>query len=152
MAAAMMLADDGHQVTVLERDAERPPSDPEEAFSDWDRRSVAQFGLAHWLHARGTSILREQLPSVYRRLDENEQPQRSEVDEARVDLQEAVVEAREDQNEDDAEERPRPFAERAVDVLRLRLPLIGIEAVAGAGGAVLAAVVPRESGRGGEQR
>lgn len=71
MAAAMMLADDGHQVTVLERDAERPPPDPEEAFGDWDRRSVAQFGLAHWLHARGTSILKEQLPSVYRRLDEN---------------------------------------------------------------------------------
>jgi 2-polyprenyl-6-methoxyphenol hydroxylase-like FAD-dependent oxidoreductase len=68
MAAAMMLADDGHQVTVVERDAEAPPPDPEEAFGDWDRRSVAQFGLAHWLHARGTSILKDQLPAVYRRL------------------------------------------------------------------------------------
>ena len=65
MAAAMMLADDGHDVTVVERDAAPPPPDPEGAFVDWDRRSVAQFGLAHWLHARGTSILREQLPAVY---------------------------------------------------------------------------------------
>jgi 2-polyprenyl-6-methoxyphenol hydroxylase-like FAD-dependent oxidoreductase len=71
MAAAMMLADDGHQVTVLERDTESPPASPDEAFGDWDRRSVAQFGLAHWLHARGTSILKEQLAPVYRRLDEN---------------------------------------------------------------------------------
>ena len=35
---------------------------------DWDRRSVAQFGLAHWLHARGTSILANQLPAVHRDL------------------------------------------------------------------------------------
>ncbi len=68
MAAAMMLADDGHEVTVVERDAAPPPPDPEGAFVGWDRRSVAQFGLAHWLHARGTSILREQLPDVYRGL------------------------------------------------------------------------------------
>ena len=71
MAAAMMLADDGHDVIVLERDPGAPPSDPEGAFDGWDRRSVAQFGLAHWLHARGTSILRNQLPAVYQRLDDN---------------------------------------------------------------------------------
>ncbi|MEO6651654.1 MAG: FAD-dependent monooxygenase [Ilumatobacteraceae bacterium] len=65
MAAAMMLADDGHEVTVFERDPQSPPTDPNGAFHDWQRRSVAQFGLAHWLHARGTSILREQLPAVY---------------------------------------------------------------------------------------
>ncbi len=71
MAAAMMLADDGHQVTVLERDSEPPPPEPEGAFVDWDRRSVAQFGLAHWLHARGTSILENQLPAVYNGLNDN---------------------------------------------------------------------------------
>lgn len=71
MAAAMMLADDGHRVTVLERDGGPPPPGLEEAFGDWDRRSVAQFGLAHWLHARGTSILKDQLPPVYQRLDDN---------------------------------------------------------------------------------
>ena len=71
MAAAMMLADDGHQVTVVERDGAPPPPDPDGAFTEWDRRSVAQFGLAHWLHARGTSILREQLPAVHQALIDN---------------------------------------------------------------------------------
>ncbi len=67
----MMLADDGHQVTVVERDVAPPPLDPEAAFHNWNRRSVAQFGLAHWLHARGTTILREQLPAVYQRMVDN---------------------------------------------------------------------------------
>ena len=70
MAAAMMLADDGHEVTVLERDAAPPPPDPDSAF-DWDRRSVAQFGLAHFLLARGTNILKNQLPAAYRLLSDN---------------------------------------------------------------------------------
>lgn len=70
LAAAVMLADDGHQVTVVERDAEPPPPDPEAAFG-WDRRSVAQFGLAHWLHARGRSILAERLPSAHALLADN---------------------------------------------------------------------------------
>lgn len=70
MAAAMMLADDGHRVTVFERDPQPPPDEPETAFSAWERRGVAQFGLAHWLHARGTQILRDELPAVYDRIVE----------------------------------------------------------------------------------
>jgi 2-polyprenyl-6-methoxyphenol hydroxylase-like FAD-dependent oxidoreductase len=70
MAAAMMLADDGHEVTVLERDAAPPPPDPDSAF-DWDRRSVAQFGLAHILLARGSNIMKHQLPSAYRLLGDH---------------------------------------------------------------------------------
>ncbi len=71
MAAAMMLADDGHEVTVLERDAAPPPPDVGSAFDGWDRRSVAQFGLAHFLQPRGTSILKEQLPTAYELLSDN---------------------------------------------------------------------------------
>jgi 2-polyprenyl-6-methoxyphenol hydroxylase-like FAD-dependent oxidoreductase len=65
LAAAMMLADDGHEVVVVERDAAPPPPSPEDAFAGWDRRSVAQFGLAHFLLARGTGIMRRELPEVY---------------------------------------------------------------------------------------
>ena len=71
MTAAMMLADDGHEVTILERDAEPPPPELEQAFTDWDRRSVAQFGLAHFLLARGTNILKHEVPSAYQLLEQH---------------------------------------------------------------------------------
>ncbi len=71
LATAMMLADDGHEVTVLERDGMAPPADPDAAFRDWDRASIGQFGLAHWLLPRGSSILKTQLPSAYRLLDDH---------------------------------------------------------------------------------
>jgi len=71
MAAAMMLADDGHEVVVVERDPEPPPPDLEDAFSGWDRRSVAQFGQAHFLLARGTQILKHRVPAAYRLLTEH---------------------------------------------------------------------------------
>ena len=70
MAAAMMLADDGHAVTVLERDEAPPPPGPAEA-AGWDRRSVAQFGLGHWMHSRGTSILRQSVPRAYELIRDN---------------------------------------------------------------------------------
>ncbi len=71
LAAAQVLADDGHEVTVVERDPAPPPPDVDTAFSGWERRSVAQFGLAHWLHARGTRILRDDVPRAYQLLTEH---------------------------------------------------------------------------------
>lgn len=70
LAGAMMLADDGHEVTVFERDPTPPPSGPNDAF-DWERRSVAQFGLVHWMQARGTRILRDEVPRAFELLREN---------------------------------------------------------------------------------
>ena len=70
LAAAQMFADDGHDVTVIERDAEGPPSDANEAF-EWKRRGVAQFGLGHWMQARGSSIVRQDLPRTYELLLQN---------------------------------------------------------------------------------
>lgn len=70
LAAAMMLADDGHRVTVLERDAAPPPPDVDAAAS-WARPAVAQFGLANWLLPMGTDILRRRLPAAYELLDAN---------------------------------------------------------------------------------
>lgn len=70
LAAGMMLADDGHQVTVLERDPAPAPTGHQD-ISSWERRSVAQFGLPHWMVPRGTSIIRESLPKVHDLLCDN---------------------------------------------------------------------------------
>ena len=47
LALAMLLAKDGHDVTVLERDANEPVDDPEEAWKGWERRGVGQFRMLH---------------------------------------------------------------------------------------------------------
>src|SRR3954463_4304383 len=49
LSAAMLLARDGRQVTVLERDASPIPEDPEAAWEGWRRDGVVQFRQAHYL-------------------------------------------------------------------------------------------------------
>lgn len=63
LGVAMMLADDGHQVTVLERDPAPPPS-PEQAWDSWSRRGVNQFRLPHFLLARFRSVADAELPGL----------------------------------------------------------------------------------------
>lgn len=64
MAAGMMLAKDGCEVTVLERDQAPLPGSPDAAWRDWDRHGVAQFRQAHFLHPAGRHVLGELLPEV----------------------------------------------------------------------------------------
>ncbi len=64
LACATLLAEDGHDVTVLERDDAPVPSSGPEAWAEWDRRGVAQFHQAHWLHAGGRQLLDSHLPDV----------------------------------------------------------------------------------------
>lgn len=59
-----MLARDGHEVTVLERDPEPVPESLDRAWERWDRRGVAQFRQAHFLQARGRHVLDAELPDV----------------------------------------------------------------------------------------
>ena len=56
-AAALMLAREGHEVTVVDRDAAPLPADVEVAWPSWGRRGIGQFRMAHLLLARGTAVL-----------------------------------------------------------------------------------------------
>ncbi len=68
LGAAMLLAGDGHQVTVLERDPDRPPSDPAQAWELWQRPGLNQFRQAHVFLAGFRSVLEAELPEVVKAL------------------------------------------------------------------------------------
>ena len=63
LGGAMLLARDGHQVTVLERDPAPPPPAPA-AWAEWERRGVTQFRLPHLFMARFRELLEAELPEV----------------------------------------------------------------------------------------
>src|SRR3954451_10680039 len=64
LAASMLLARDGHEVTVLERDPAPVPDTLDDAWSAWERGGVAQFHQPHFLQAAGRAVLDEALPDV----------------------------------------------------------------------------------------
>src|SRR4051794_33015083 len=70
LSAAMMLARDGHRLTVLERDPDPVPADPEAAWERWSRDGVSQFRQAHYLQPRGRHVLDAELPDVRRALED----------------------------------------------------------------------------------
>ena len=68
LAASLMLARDGHRVTVLERDPAPPPETPEHAWERWDRdggRRTTSSRVAGWCSTRSsrTSTRRWQPPA-----------------------------------------------------------------------------------------
>ncbi len=64
LATAMLLAREGYEVTVLEKDAQTPPVTADEAWERWERNGVAQFRLAHYMQARFRHLLDVELPAV----------------------------------------------------------------------------------------
>jgi len=63
LGTAMLLAGDGHQVTVLERDPVSPP-EPVEAWERWQRPGLNQFRLPHFFLAGFRSVVDAELPGV----------------------------------------------------------------------------------------
>ena len=64
LSTAMVLARQGHSVTVFEHDSASLPGSPEEAWSAWERRGVTQFRLPHFLHPPVRHLLDSHLPDV----------------------------------------------------------------------------------------
>jgi 2-polyprenyl-6-methoxyphenol hydroxylase-like FAD-dependent oxidoreductase len=64
LSMAMMLARQGHDVTVFERDSEPLPGSPEDAWHAWERRGVGQFRQAHFLHPSVCHLFDSHLPDV----------------------------------------------------------------------------------------
>lgn len=64
LSTAMLLARDGHDVTVLESDPSPVPDEPADAWQHWARKGVAQFHQPHLLLARARQVLDADLPGV----------------------------------------------------------------------------------------
>ncbi|MEV4538257.1 FAD-dependent oxidoreductase [Asanoa sp. NPDC049518] len=63
LSTAMLLARDGHHVTVLERDPAEPPP-VADAWEAWQRPGVNQFRLPHLMAARWRVEMARELPHV----------------------------------------------------------------------------------------
>ena len=56
LGTALLLAKDGHDVTVLERNPQAPQAGPEDNWRLWERQGVNQFRLPHLFLARYRQI------------------------------------------------------------------------------------------------
>ena len=69
LTTAMLLARDGHTVTVLERDPAEPRGDNEALWSTWERRGVSQFNQLHFMLPRWAQTMTAELPEVIEELE-----------------------------------------------------------------------------------
>ena len=69
LLTALLLAGDGHRVTVVERDAGEAPTDPAVAWDEWSRRGVPQFRQLFYLLPRFRQLAEQELPDVIAALD-----------------------------------------------------------------------------------
>src|SRR5262245_61014196 len=64
LGAALLLARDGHDVTLLERDVDPPPANASDAWDHWTRKGVAQFRQPHNFMPGLRLLLEAELPDV----------------------------------------------------------------------------------------
>lgn len=64
LATAMLLARDGHEVTVFEKDEQAAPTAPDEAWARWERSGVAQFRQTHFMMPKFRHLLDAEFSQV----------------------------------------------------------------------------------------
>ena len=64
LTAGILLARDGHQVIVTERDAAGPRGNAADLWQRWDRRGVNQFRQLHFMLPRWRAVIERELPEV----------------------------------------------------------------------------------------
>lgn len=64
LTSALLLARDGHRVTVIERDPSPPPAGPDTAWTSWRRPGVNQFRQPHLFLPRWRQEMERELPQV----------------------------------------------------------------------------------------
>ncbi len=69
LSTAMLLARDGHEVTVLERDPAPPPASGDDAWDTWERKGINQFRMIHFFLPRFREIAEAELPEAVEALD-----------------------------------------------------------------------------------
>ncbi|MDQ3569809.1 MAG: FAD-dependent oxidoreductase [Actinomycetota bacterium] len=70
LGSALALSQQGHRVTVVERDTTTVPDSPDAAFEQWERRGAPQVRHSHAFLARLRNLLRDRAPDVLRHLHE----------------------------------------------------------------------------------
>ena len=68
LGTALLLARDGHEVTLFERDTGPVPESAEQAWSSWERAGVAQFRQPRNFMPGLRRLLEAELPDVQERL------------------------------------------------------------------------------------
>ena len=64
LGTALLLARDGHEVTVVERDGDALPDSPQRAWEHWTRKGVAQFRQPHNFMPGLRVLLEAELPDL----------------------------------------------------------------------------------------
>jgi 2-polyprenyl-6-methoxyphenol hydroxylase-like FAD-dependent oxidoreductase len=64
LVTALLLARDGHSVTILERDDAAPGDDAGKVWHDWQRPGVNQFHQLHFMLPRWRTLMQHELPAV----------------------------------------------------------------------------------------
>ena len=69
LTTALLLARDGHRITVLERDAAAPQGSAEQLWESWERPGVNQFRQPHIMLPRWRQEVQRELPEVIAELE-----------------------------------------------------------------------------------